>query len=111
MHGDSRTRDSFEDTSICVSRAVDLPVEVDPVVHPGSMMQMEYTGDDMSMQGHTVISDSSQRHVEICSRIQMDVLDCREETHLGEHADVTHVQQHLVMRDHLHRISSCMGDE
>jgi hypothetical protein len=38
-------------------------------------------------------------------------LPCREETHLGEHADVTPLQQHLVMRDHLHRISSCMGDE
>jgi hypothetical protein len=51
MHGDSRTRDSFEDTSICVPRAVDLHVEVDPVVHPGSMMQQEYTRDDMSMRG------------------------------------------------------------
>jgi hypothetical protein len=50
MHGDSRARDSFEDTSICVPRAVDLHVEVDPVVHPGSTMQHEYTGDDMSMQ-------------------------------------------------------------
>jgi hypothetical protein len=36
---------------------------------------------------------------------------CREETHLGEHAYVTPLQQHLVMRDHLHHISSCMGDE
>jgi hypothetical protein len=33
-HGDSKARDSFEDTSICVLRAVDLHVEVDPVVHP-----------------------------------------------------------------------------
>jgi hypothetical protein len=41
----------MEDTSICVPRVVDLQVEVDPVVHPGSMMQQEYTGDDMSMQG------------------------------------------------------------
>jgi hypothetical protein len=60
-------------------------------------MQQEYTGDDMSMQGHTVTSDSSQRHAEICSRIQMDVLDCREEIHLGEHADVTPLQQHIVI--------------
>jgi hypothetical protein len=34
MHGDSRARDIFEDSSICVSRVVDLHVEVDPVVHP-----------------------------------------------------------------------------
>jgi hypothetical protein len=101
----------MEDTSICVPRVVDLQVEVDPVVRPGSMMQQQYTGDDMSMQGHTVMSDSSQRHAETCSQIQMDVLDCREETHLGEYADFTPLQQHIVMREHLHRISSCMGDE
>jgi len=110
-HGDSGTRGSFEDTSICVLRAVDLHVEVDPVVHPGSMMQQEYTGDDMSMQGHTMMSDSSQRQAKICCRIQMDVLDCKEETHLGEHVDASPLQQHIVMRDHLHSISSCMGDE
>jgi hypothetical protein len=28
----------MEDTSICVPRAVDLHVEVDPAAHPGSMM-------------------------------------------------------------------------
>jgi hypothetical protein len=39
----------IEDTSICVLRVVDLPVELDPVVRPGSMMQQEYTRDDMSM--------------------------------------------------------------
>jgi hypothetical protein len=37
-HGDSRARGSYEDTSICVPGVVDLHVEVDPVVHPGSMM-------------------------------------------------------------------------
>jgi len=101
----------MEDTSICVPRVVDLPVEVDSVVRPGSMMQQQYTGDDMSMQGHTVMSDSSQRHAETCNQIQMDVLDCREETHLGRHADFTPLQQHMVMREHLHHFSSCMGDE
>jgi hypothetical protein len=50
----------MEDTSICVLRAVDLHVEVDPAVCPGSMMQHESTGDDMSMPEHTVMSDSSQ---------------------------------------------------
>jgi hypothetical protein len=42
-HGDSRARGSYEDTSICVPGLVDLHVEVDPVVHPGSMMLQEYT--------------------------------------------------------------------
>jgi hypothetical protein len=72
----------MEDTSIWV---VDLQVEVDSIGCPRSIMQQEHTGDDMSMQGHTVMSDSSQRHVEICSQIQTNVLDCREETHLGEY--------------------------
>jgi hypothetical protein len=58
----------IEDTSIWVPRVVDLQVEVDPVVCPGSTVQQEYTGDDMSMSGHTTMSDSSQRHVEICSQ-------------------------------------------
>jgi hypothetical protein len=111
MHRDSRARDSFEDTSICVPRAVDPYVEVDPLVHPRSTMQHEYTGDDMSMPEHTVVSDRSQRHVEMYGGIQRGVLPCREETHLGEHADATPLQQHIVMREHLHCINSCMGDE
>ena len=49
----------MEDTSICVPRTVDLHVEVDPAVHPGSMMQHESAGDDMSMLEHTVMRDSS----------------------------------------------------
>jgi hypothetical protein len=102
---------SMEDTSICVSRAVDLHIEVDPVVHPGSVMQHESTGDDMSMPEHTVMSDSSQRHAEMYGGIQRGVLICREETHLGEYENVTHLQQHIVVGDHLHHFSSGMGDE
>jgi hypothetical protein len=49
----------MEDTSICVLGVVDLRIEVDPVVRPGSMMQHESTGDDMSMPDHTLMSDSS----------------------------------------------------
>jgi hypothetical protein len=49
----------IEETSIWVPRVVDLQVEVDPVVRPGSMVQQEYTEDDTSMSGHTVMSDSS----------------------------------------------------
>ena len=37
------------DTFVCVPREVDLHVEVDPAICPGSMMQHESTGDDMSM--------------------------------------------------------------
>jgi hypothetical protein len=37
-HGDSRARGSFEDTSICVPGVVDVHVEVDPVVHLGSLL-------------------------------------------------------------------------
>jgi hypothetical protein len=47
----------------------------------------------MSMQEHTVVSDSSQRHVEMYSGIQVDALDCREETHLVEHGDSSPLQQ------------------
>jgi hypothetical protein len=36
---------------------------------------------------------------------------CREETHLGEYANVIHLQQHIVVGDHLHHFSSCMRDE
>ena len=68
---------------------VDLHVEVDLVVHLGPMMLQEYTGDYMSMQEHTVVSDSTQRHAEVYGGIQRDVLDCRGETHLVEHGDAS----------------------
>ena len=38
-------------------------------------------------------------------------MPCREEMHLGEYANVTHVKKHIVVGDHLHHFSSCMGDE
>jgi hypothetical protein len=101
----------MDDTSICLPRAVGLHVEVGPAVCPGSMRQHESTRDDMGMSEHTVMNDSSQRHDEMYGGIQRGIVPCREETHLGEHADVTPLQPHLVMRDHLHHISSSMGDE
>jgi hypothetical protein len=100
----------MEDTSICVSRAVDLHVEVDPTVCPGSMMQHEFTGDDMSMLEHTVINDNSQVHAEVYGGIQRGVLPCGKERCLGEHAEATPLQQHMVMRYHLHRFNTCVGD-
>jgi hypothetical protein len=102
---------SMGDTSICVLRVVDLHIEIDPVVRLGSMMRHESMGDDMSMPEHIVMSDSSQSHVEMYDEIQRGIVPCREETHLGEDADVNPFQQHLVMRDHLHHFSNCMGDE
>jgi hypothetical protein len=100
----------MDDTSICLLRAVDLHVELDPAVRPGSMRQHESTGDNMGMLEHKVMIDSSQRHTEIHGGIQRCIVPCREETHLGEHADVTPLQQHLVMKDHFHHFTSCMGD-
>jgi hypothetical protein len=100
----------MEDTSTYVLRALDLHVEVDPTVCPGSMMQHESMGDDMSMSEHTVLSDSSQVPAEMYGGIQRGVLPCREETHLGEHANANPSRQHMVMRSYLHRFRSCMGD-
>jgi hypothetical protein len=65
----------------------------------------------MSMPEHIVRSDSSQRHAEIRNQFQTDVSNCREDTHLGEYADVTPLQQPIVVRDHLHHFSNCRGDE
>jgi hypothetical protein len=85
-HGDSRG--SSEDTFIYVPGLVDLHLEDDPIVHPGSMMLQVYIGDHMSMQGHTVMSGSSQRHTEVYNGIQGDALDGREEMYLVEHGDL-----------------------
>jgi hypothetical protein len=101
----------MDENSICLPRAIGLHIEVDPIVHPGSMRQHESMGDDMGMPGHTVMSDSSQRHVDMYGGIERGIVSCREETHLGEHADVTPLQQHLVMRGHFHHFNNCMGYE
>jgi hypothetical protein len=53
------------DTSICVLGVVELHIDIDPAIHPGSVMQHEFAGEDMSMPEHTVMSDNSQRNVEI----------------------------------------------
>jgi hypothetical protein len=98
----------MEDTSIYVLSVVDLHIKVDPAVCPGSRMQQQYVGDDMSMQGHTVRSYSAQRHAEIYNQIQTDVWDCKEETHVGEYAYFTLLQQPIVMSEHLHQIRSHM---
>jgi hypothetical protein len=56
------------------------------------------------------MSDSSQRHAEMYGGIQRGVLPGREETHLGEYAGATPLQQHMIMRPHLHHFSSCLGE-
>jgi hypothetical protein len=47
------------DTSICVLGVVEVHIEIDPSIRPGSVMQHEFSGDDMSTSEHTVMSDSS----------------------------------------------------
>ena len=84
---------SMGDTSICVLGVVDLHIEIDPAVRLGSVMQHEFVGDEMSTQEHTVMSDSSQRDVEIYGGSQRGIVPCREETHLGENGDVTPLQK------------------
>jgi hypothetical protein len=80
------------DTSICVLGVVDLHIEIDLATCPRSMIHHESTGDDMSMSEDTRMRDSSQSHVEMYCGIQRGIVPCREETHLGEHADVTPLQ-------------------
>jgi hypothetical protein len=75
------------------------------------MMLQVYTGDHMSMQGHIVMSGSSQRHTKVYSGIQGDALDCREEMYLVEHGDSSPLQQYTDLGDHLHRSSSCVSDD
>jgi hypothetical protein len=99
------------DTSICVLGVVDLHIEIDPAIRPGSVMQHEFAGDDMSTPEHTMMSDSSQRDAEIYGGSRRGIVPCREETHSGEYGDVTPLQQHIVVGDHLHHFSRCMVDE
>jgi hypothetical protein len=102
---------SMGDTSICVLGVVDIHIKIDLAVRTGSMMQHEFAEDGRSMTEYTVMSDSSQRHARMYDEIQRGIVPCMEETHLGEYADVTHLQQHIVVGDHLHHFSSCMRDE
>jgi hypothetical protein len=111
VDGLAKEHQLMEDTSICVLRVVDLHREVDLAVCPGSMMQHESAGDDMSMPEHTVMRYSSKSHVEMYGAIQSAIVPCREETHIVQNVDVTPLQQHIVVGDHIHHFSSCMGDE
>jgi hypothetical protein len=99
------------DTSICVLGVVDLHIDIDPSIRLGSVMQHEFAGDDMSTPEHTMMSDSSQRDAQIYGGSRRGIVPCREETHLGEYGDVTPLQQHIVVGDHLHHFNRCMVDE
>ena len=96
------------DTSISALGVVDLHIAIDLVVHPGSVMQHEFAGDDRCIPEHTLMWDSSQSHAEMYDGIQRGVLTCMEETHLGEYAYFTLLQQPIVMIEHLHQINSRM---
>jgi hypothetical protein len=97
---------SMGDTFIYVLGVVDLHIEIDPAVHPGSMMQHEFAGDDMSMPEHTMMSDISQRDAKVYGGIRRGIVPCREETHSGEYVDATPLQQHIVLGHHLHHFNS-----
>jgi hypothetical protein len=43
--------------------------------------------------------------------IQRGIVPCKEEKHSREYVDVTPLQQHIVVGDHLHQFISCMVDE
>jgi hypothetical protein len=87
-HEYSRARGSYEDTFICVPGLVDI-----------------YTKDDLAvLLGHMMMR-------EMYSGIQVDALDCMEETHLVEHGDSSPLQQHIVLGDHLHSSSSYLSDD
>jgi len=58
-----------------------------------------------------MMSDSSQRDAEIYGGSRRGIVPCREETHSGEYGDVTPLQKHIVVGDHLHHFSRCMVDE
>jgi hypothetical protein len=64
----------------------------------------------MSMQGHIVMSGSSQRHTEVYSGIQGDTLDGRE-MYLVEHGDSSPLQQYTDLGDDLHSSNSCVSDD
>jgi hypothetical protein len=85
------------DTSICVLGVVELHIEIDPTICPGSVMHHEFAGDDMSMPEHTVMSDSSQSDADKYGGNWRGIVPCREETHSGEYGDVTPLQQHIVV--------------
>jgi hypothetical protein len=96
---------SMGDTSIFVLGVVDLHIDIDLAVCLGYVMQHEFAGDDMSIPEHTMMSDSSQRDVEVYGGIRRGIVPCREETHSGEYVDVTPLQQHIVVGDHLHHFA------
>jgi hypothetical protein len=102
---------SMGDTSICVLGVVDLHIEIDLAIRPRFEIQHEFVEDDMSMPEHTVMSDSSQSDADKYGGNWRGIVPCREETHSGEYVDVTPLQQHIVVGDHLHHFNSCMVDE
>jgi hypothetical protein len=65
----------------------------------------------MSMQGNTVMSGSSLRHIELYSVIQGDALDCMEKMYLVKHGDSSTLKKYIDLRDHLHRSSNCVSDD
>jgi hypothetical protein len=78
-----------------------------------TLQEPKYGSDELLKEIRPRSTSSILVETQICQSVTLpeDVGGLAEETHLGEHADITHLQQHLVMKEHLHRFSSCMGDE
>jgi hypothetical protein len=65
----------------------------------------------MSMQGHTVMSGSSQRHTELHCGIQGDTMDCKEEMYLVEHGYSSPLQHYTDLGYHLHHSNNFVSDD
>jgi len=70
----------------------------------------------MGIQGHTLMSSSSQEHIEVYCGIQGDELECKEETYLVEHGDLRGersfpLHQHMDLGDYLLSSISHMSDD
>jgi hypothetical protein len=54
----AKEHQSMGDISICVLGVVDLHIEIDPTIRPGSVMQHEFAGDDGSMPKHIALTET-----------------------------------------------------
>jgi len=74
-------------------------------------MMQEDSRDFMSIQGHTMMSGSSQGHEYVYNGMQGEALECREETYLMEHGGSSPLQKYMDMGDHPLTINNYMSDD
>jgi hypothetical protein len=63
------------DTSIYVLGVFELHIDIDPAIRPGSVMQHEFAGDDMSTPEHTVMLSTYTRSENIINTITEYTID------------------------------------